>query len=148
MELPPDDDGESLLALLSDDDCETPRKRLRSSPAQTQRLQRGPEAVDCLDLPEDVVNDELDNLFGDVATASPYKRHREVAKGLRRRKTNEARVYPGPTSSEVMSSLIQRKAPDVMVARLGLALDSALQDDVMETFFPPRILPHTEKLGY
>ncbi len=83
MELPPDDDGEPLAALPSDDDGKTPRKRLRSSPgpAQTQRLQPAG-----FDLPEDVVNDELDDLFGDVATASPDKRHREAAKELRRRK--------------------------------------------------------------
>ena len=51
----------------------------------------GPSAGDSLaagniDLPEDVLTDELDNLFVDVATASPKKEDRSWAKKLRKKK--------------------------------------------------------------
>lgn len=174
-EAPPSDDGDVLLPESDSDGQDiaqlasasgqgpfkTPMKRMRSSPTQNQGLQPGPVARDPppavidgqpggLDLPEDVVNDdsELDDIFGDVATVSPDKRHRQCARGLQRKtkKQRQVKEYPGPSSSEVMASLIQRKAP-VVVPPLGLMLDGTLADDVMEMFSPPRILERTQKLG-
>ena len=51
----------------------------------------GPSAGDSLaagniDLPEEVANDELDDLFVDVKTASPKKEDRSLAKTLRKKK--------------------------------------------------------------
>ena len=51
----------------------------------------GPSAGDSLaagniDLPEDVLTDELDNLLEDVTTASPKKEDRSLAKKLRKKK--------------------------------------------------------------
>ena len=51
----------------------------------------GPSAGDSLaagniDLPEEVANDELDDLFLDVTTASPKKEDRSLAKKLRKQK--------------------------------------------------------------
>ena len=149
-----DSDGQDIAQLASasgQGPFKTPMKRMRSSPTQNQGLQPGPVARDPppavidgqpggLDLPEDVVNDdsELDDIFGDVATVSPDKRHRQCARGLQRKAKKQRRVkeYPGPSSSEVMASLIQREAP-VVVPPLGLMLDGTLADDVMEIVFAP-----------
>ena len=50
-----------------------------------------------IDLPEEVANDELDDLFVDVTTASPKKEDRSLAKTLRGHRLRHVRVFPGPT---------------------------------------------------
>ena len=109
----------------------------------------GPSAGDSLaagniDLPEDVLTDELDNLLEDVTTASPKKEDRSLAKKLRKKK--KAREFPGPTAATILATVMHERAPDVE-AYLGRDLGGALQDDVMEVFSPPRILEHTKILG-
>jgi hypothetical protein len=98
-----------------------------------------------IDLPEEVANDELDDLFVDVTTASPKKEGRSLAKTHRGNKKH-ARVYPGPTAADIQATLVQGRAPDVE-AYLGRSLGGALQDDVMEIFSPPRILEYTAIVG-
>ena len=111
----------------------------------------GPSAGDSLaagdiDLPEEVANDELDDLFVDVTTASPKKEDRYLAKTLRGKKKHvRRRVFPGPTPADIQTTVVQGRAPDVE-ADLSLP-GGALQDDVMEVFSPPRILEHTATLG-
>ena len=98
-----------------------------------------------IDLPEEVANDELDDLFVDVTTGSPKKEDRYFAKALRGKK-KRARVFPGPTPADVQATVVHDRAPDVETY-LGRSLGGALQDDVMEVFSPPRILEHTAALG-
>ena len=94
---------------------------------------------------EDVATDELDDLFVDVKTASPKKEDRSLAK-TRREKKKHAPVFPGPTAADIQATVVQERAPEVE-AYLGRDLGGALQDDVMEVFSPPRILEHTKILG-
>ena len=162
-ELPSDDDG---LVELPSGDCDDGgasssqgiAKRRRRGPAQQRGRVDGdvsdlPEeavneesvATGDIDLPEEVANDELDDLFVDVATASPKKEDRSLAK-MHRGKKKHARVYPGPTAADIQATLVQGRAPDVE-AYLGRSLGGALQDDVMELFSPPRILEYTAILG-
>ena len=110
----------------------------------------GPSAGDSLaagniDLPEEVANDELDDLFVDVTTGSPKKEDRYFAKKLRGKK-KRARVFPGSTAADVQATVVHDRAPDVETY-LGRSLGGALQDDVMEVFSPPRILEHTAAVG-
>ena len=162
-ELPSDDDG--LVELPSGDwddggasSSQGIAKRRRRGPAQQRGRVDGdvsdlPEeavneesvATGDIDLPEEVANDELDDLFVDVATASPKKEDRSLAK-THRRKKKHARVHPGPTAADIQATLVQGRAPDVE-AYLGRSLGGALQDDVMELFSPPRILEYTAILG-
>ena len=185
LALPPSDD-EGLVELPSDD-CDdggasssqgmAKRRRLWTAIRNPRRdrpsdVIPGPSAGDSLaagniDLPEEVANDELDDLledvttatpkkedvatdelddlFVDVKTASPKKEDRSLAKTLRGKKKH-FRVSPGPTAAEIQARLMQGRAPDVK-AWLGRSLGGALQDDVMEVFSPPRILEHTATLG-
>jgi len=85
---------------------------------------------------EDVATDELDDLFVDVKTASPKKEDRSLAKTLGKKKKH-ARVFPGPTAADIQAKVVQERAPDVE-AYLGRDLGGALQDDVMEVFSPPQ----------
>ena len=64
-----------------------------------------------IDLPEEVVNDELDDLFVDVTTASPQKEDRWLANKLRRKK--KYRVFEGSTAADIHATLVQGRAPDV-----------------------------------
>ena len=78
---------------------------------------------------------------------SPNKNHRKYAAAeLKKKQKRNFKLHPGPTSSEVMASLVQHKIPTVVPARLR-NLHGTLQDDVMEIFSPPRILEHTKKFG-
>ena len=88
-----------------------------------------------IDLPEEVVSDELDDLFVDVTTGSPKKEDRDFAKNASGKK-NRARVFPGPTPADVQATVVQDRPPDVETY-LGHSLGGALQDDVMEVFSPP-----------
>ena len=101
----------------------------------------GPSAGDSLaagdiDLPEEVANDELDDLFVDVTFGSPKKEDRYFAETLRG-KNKRARVFPGPTPADVQAAVVHDRAPDVETY-LGRSLGGALQDDVMEVFSPPQ----------
>ena len=156
MGLPSDGDGELPFAALlpSDDDglVELPSgiaKRRRRGPAQQRGRVDGdvsdlPEeavneesvATGDIDLPEEVANDELDDLFVDVTTASPKKEDRSLA-NKHRGKKKHARVFPGPTAADTRATLVQGRAPDVE-AYLGRSLGGALQDDFMEMFSPPQ----------
>ena len=103
----------------------------------------GPSAGDSLaagdiDLPEKVANDELDDLFVDVTTASPKKEDRYWAKTLANKKKHD-RVFPGPNAAEIQATVVRERAPDVKAYLVRSSLDGALQDDVMEVFSPPRI---------
>ena len=172
MELPSDDDG---VLMPSDDDgggvlmpsgdagqniaqerCpKTPvkRKRISSSPGQPRPVidrDQAPVEIDSLGLPDDVVVDDpsaLHDSLGDVAAESPDKNHRKYAVDeLKKKQKRNFKLHPGPTSSEVMASLVQHKIPTVVPARLR-NLHGTLQDDVMEICSPPRILEHTKKCG-
>ncbi len=102
MELPSDDDG--IMELPSDDDGEHKRPRGRprghKRPVLQQRGRLLSAAADDLDLPEEVelpdevANDELDDLFGDVATL--HKEHRRVAKVLQGKKGSTIMCIQAP----------------------------------------------------
>ena len=96
-------------------------------------------------MPEEVANDELDDLFVDVTTGSPKTEDRDFANTLRGKKYR-ARVFPGPTPADVQATVVQDRPPDVETY-LGHSLGGALQDDVMDMFSPPRILQHTAAVG-
>ena len=124
MELPSDDDG---VLMPSDDDGrdvaqerrpKTPAKRMRisSSPGQPRPVidrDQAPVEIDSLGLPDDVVVDDhsaLHDILGDVAAESPDKNHRKYAVDeLKKKRKRNFKLYPGPTSSEVMASLVQHK---------------------------------------
>ena len=77
----------------------------------------GPSAGDSLtagdiDVPKEVANDELDDLFLDVTTAPPEKQDCSLAKTLREKKKH-FRVFPGPTAADIQATLVQGRAPDV-----------------------------------
>jgi hypothetical protein len=182
MELPSDDNGESPFAELPSDDngksqfalprggavsFQSTPKRKRPNPVQQRgRLRTGggadhldlPDEVvndelvsdDDFDMPEEVPNDELDDLFGDVANASLNKEYRctakVLAKVLWKNKMKNFHVHPGPAAADVRARLVQGNVPDV-APNLSHSLSGALQDDVMEVFSPPRILENTAKLG-
>ena len=111
--LPSDDDG---LVELPSGDCDDGgasssqgiAKRRRRGPAQQRGRVDGdvsdlPEeavneesvATGDIDLPEEVANDELDDLFVDVTTASPKKEDRSLAK-THREKRNTLVCSRGP----------------------------------------------------
>ena len=60
-------------------------------------------------------------------------------------------MFPGPTAADVLATLVQRCAPDVVpYTQHSLAFSERTfvsQGDVMEVFSPPRILEHTAALG-
>ena len=65
-----------------------------------------------------------------MAVESPDKNHRKYAVAeLKKKQKRNFKSHPGPTSSEVMASLVQHQVPDVVPARLR-NLDGTLQDDV------------------
>ena len=133
MELPSDDDG---VLMPSDDDGrdiaqerrpKTPAKRMRisSSPGQPRPVidrDQAPVEIDSLGLPDDDVVDDysaLHDIFGYVAADSPDKNHRKYAVDkLKKKRKRNFKMHPGPTSSEVMASLVQHKVPAVVPARL------------------------------
>ena len=101
--LPSDDDG---LVEMPSDDCDDGGASSSQGIAKRRRLWTairnprgdhprdvipGPSAGDSLaagniDLPEDVLTDELDDLLEDVTTASPKKEDRSLAKKPRKKK--------------------------------------------------------------
>ena len=111
--LPSDDDG---LVELPSDDCDdggasssqgmAKRRRLWTAIRNPRRdrpsdVIPGPSAGDSLaagniDLPEEVANDELDDLFLDVTTASPKKEDRSLAKKRIGEKRNTFACSRGP----------------------------------------------------
>ena len=127
-----------------------PREMTLGDVSDLPEVAGGPSAGDSLasgdiDLPEEVANDELDDLFVDVTTGSPKKEDGYFANKLRGKK-KRARVFPGPTPADDQATAVNDRAPDVETY-LGRSLGGALQDDVMEVFSPPRILEHTAALG-
>ena len=60
-------------------------------------------------------------------------------------------MFPGPTAADVLATLVQRCAPDVVpYTRRSLTFSARTfvsQDDVMEVFSPPRIREHTAAFG-
>ena len=73
-----------------------------------------------IDLPEEVANDELDDLFLDVTTASPKKEDSSSAKTLRGKKKHvRRRVFPGPTAADIQAHLMQGRVPDVEAENRG-----------------------------
>ena len=146
VRMPIDDDGGGVL-MPNDDDgrdiaqerCpKTPvkRKRISSSPGQPWPVidrDQAPVEIDSLGLPDDDVMDDisvLHDILGDVAVTSPNRNHRKYAMAeLKKKQKRNFKLHPGPTSSEVMASLVQHKVLAVVPARLR-NLDGTLQDDV------------------
>ena len=61
-------------------------------------------------------------------------------------------MFPGPTAADVLSTLVQRCAPDVVrYTQHSLAFSARTfvsQDDVMEVFSPPRLTKWAADFGF
>ena len=104
---------------------QTPVKRMRILSSRRPVIDRdqAPVEIDSLGLPDDVVVDDdsaLHDFLGDVAAESPDKNHRKYAVAmmkrkqkchfkshLRHRRDSRSIRSRGPTSSEVMDSLVE-----------------------------------------
>ena len=130
LDLPSEDSGRDLLPESDDGEamCRTPAKCARRTPGVAAGSCDPPPGD--LQLPAEVVDAELDDIFDDVQS-SPDKHTHKFVQVHRRTGMTMKKRYTGPSSQEVMKSLFRSERP-CLTQNVPRLLDGTLQDDVCE----------------
>ena len=143
LELPPSDSGHDRLPEISggEDMFKTPAKRAR----RTSGVAAGSRGPGDLQLPAEVVNADLDDMFDDVLSSPDNRTHKFVNVQRSKGRTMK-KWYLGPSSQEVMKRLFRSELPSV-TPKCAPPAGWRAAGRCLRDLLTPTHLEHTKKLG-